>query len=67
MGDISALRKTIVRLARATNGGVDFYYNLPISEVVNFVTSTSDVIKEENSLAESQAKANALENKMKRR
>jgi hypothetical protein len=41
-----------VRLARAGCGGVNYWMELPVSEVVNFMVELADQVTEENEAIE---------------
>jgi hypothetical protein len=45
-----------VRLARATGGGVNFWMELPIFELLNYMLELADQITQENEVLEQAAK-----------
>jgi hypothetical protein len=46
------LRTTTVRLARAVGGGVEYWLELPIWEMLQFMFEVADQLKEENAAME---------------
>jgi hypothetical protein len=50
------LRTVTVRLARAVGGGVEYWLELPIWEMFQFMFELADQIREENEAAERQSR-----------
>jgi hypothetical protein len=46
------LREIAIRLARATGGGVAYWLELPISELLEYLIELGDQLREENAAAE---------------
>jgi hypothetical protein len=46
------LRTIVVRLARAMGGGVDYWMELPIKELTNFMIELTDQLQSEHDASE---------------
>jgi hypothetical protein len=46
------LRSIVLRLARATGGGVEYWLSLPIQELIQFMLELADQLEQERQAAE---------------